>query len=303
MSLSPLPKAQSILKTGGHNIRALLVVLAIMAFLAGLALLFSRATLRVSDDWQSQLSDSLTVQVTLRPFSEDNDFRTQMQAAEDVLKTLIDPKADINIIDQEASDKLLQPWIGNLQLPDSLTLPGLISVKGDASHNIPSARNLERRLNEAGVIAVVDDHSRWSDQIGGTARLLVLGGTTLLGLLLIASISVSLFATRAAMAAQRSIISVLSQVGATDGFVARIFIGQAGRRSAVGTGIGLILAWIIWAILSLLGLSSDIFWSNLSVCLTDTLWLGALWALFSSICALAAGITTQYALRQERKKA
>jgi len=62
MSDISLPPQQSILLRKGHNIRTLLIVLAIMAFIAGMALLFSRATLRLSGDWQTQLSQSMTVQ-------------------------------------------------------------------------------------------------------------------------------------------------------------------------------------------------------------------------------------------------
>ncbi len=300
---TPLPAQQPILLTRGHNVRALLTVLTIMAFLAGLALLFSRATLRLSGDWQSQLSQSLTVQVTLAPLSEENNFDMQMQLATDAVKDIIGEATTVVPLSQSESQNLIRPWIGNLDLPDSVALPGLITIEAPQNVDLPTAQELETQLTEAGIIAVVDDHSRWADQIGGTARALVLGGMALLSLLLIASVSVNLFATRAAMASQRSIISVLAQVGATDSFIAKLFVGQAGRRSALGAGIGLILAWFGWLLLSLLGVSQDIFWPSFTAALSDTLWLFLLWLLFVVFCALTAGVTTQYALRQDRKRA
>lgn len=303
MSSTALPPPQSILLKKGHNIRTLLIVLAIMAFIAGTALLFSRATLRLSGEWQAQLSQSMTVQVTLSPLSDDNNYQVQMTRASNAVKTAIGQDASVSIITQSEANALIRPWIGNLDLPDTITLPGLISIEGKEGASLPTPRALQQTLSETGLVVSIDDHSRWSDQISGTAKTLVLAGTALLTLLLIASVSVNLFATRAAMAAQRSIIAVLAQVGATDNFIIKLFIGQAGKRSAIGSAVGLGLLWILWAALSSLKFSDEIFWSSFSDILSDTLWLAALWLFFTLICALAAGLTTKYALRYERKKA
>lgn len=299
----PLPPQQPVLMPRGHNVRALITVLAIMAFLAALALLFSRATSRLSGDWQAQLSNSATVQVSLAPLSAENNFETQMNQAAETLQSLLGSEAKVTVVKQSQSQELIRPWIGNLELPESLTLPGLITVETAENSNAPNAVLLETQLQKNGIVASVDDHSRWTDQIRGTARLLVFGGTSLLILLLIAGISVNLFATRSAMAAQRSIISVLAQVGATDGFIARLFVGQAGRRSASGAGIGLIIAWVLWAAFSLFSSVPELFWSGFGEALNDTLWLLGLWALFVLVCAFAAGLATKRALIRERKRA
>ena len=299
----PLPPQQPILMPRGHNVRALITVLAIMAFLAALALLFSRATSRLSGDWQAQLSNSATVQVSLAPLSAENNFETQMNQAAETLQSLLGSEAKVTVVKQSQSQELIRPWIGNLELPESLTLPGLITVETAENSNAPNAVLLETQLQKNGIVASVDDHSRWTNQIRGTARLLVFGGTSLLILLLIAGISVNLFATRSAMAAQRSIISVLAQVGATDGFIARLFVGQAGRRSASGAGIGLIIAWVLWAAFSLFSSVPELFWSGFGEALNDTLWLLGLWALFVLVCAFAAGLATKRALIRERKRA
>lgn len=299
----PLPAQQPILMPRGHNVRALITVLAIMAFLAALALLFSRATTRLSGDWQSQLSNSATVQISLAPLSAENDFETQMSQAADTLQDLLGSEAKVTVVEQSQSQDLIRPWIGNLELPDSLTLPGLITIETPQTSRALNPTLLESQLQKNGIVASVDDHSRWTDQIRGTARALVLGGTSLLILLLIAAISVNLFATRSAMAAQRSIISVLAQVGANDSFIARLFVGQAGRRSASGAGIGLIAAWFVWTAFSLFGSVPELFWQGLGEALNDTLWLLGLWGLFVLVCAFAAGVTTKRALIRERKRA
>ncbi len=299
----PLPSQQPILLTRGHNVRTLIIVLAIMAFLAALALLFSRSAFRLSGDWQAQLSNSVTVQVSLGPISSANDFETQMSRAAESVRTVVGEDAEVEVVNQSKSQELIQPWIGNLDLPDSLSLPGLITIQTGEDARPPNAVLLKSQLEEDGIVASVDDHSRWADQIQGTARALVVGGTALLILLLIAGVSVNLFATRSAMAAQRSIISVLAQVGATDSFIARLFVGQAGRRSAAGAGIGVLAAWLLWAALSMFSAVPEVFWSNLSQVINDILWLLGLWCLFVLVCAIAAGVATKRALIRERKRA
>jgi len=299
----PLPSQQPILMTRGHNVRTLILVLAIMAFLAALALLFSRSASRLSGDWQAQLSNSVTVQVSLAPMSPGNDFETQMNRAAETVRTVVGDAAEIEVVDRSESQELIKPWIGNLDLPESLTLPGLITIQTPKDARPPNAVLLTSQLQEDGIVASVDDHSRWADQIQGTARALVVGGAALLTLLLIAGVSVNLFATRSAMAAQRSIISVLAQVGATDSFIARLFVGQAGRRSAAGAGIGILVAWLIWAALSMFSAVPAIFWSNLGQVVNDIFWLVGLWCLFVLVCAIAAGIATKRALLRERKRA
>ncbi|RKQ68880.1 cell division transport system permease protein [Litorimonas taeanensis] len=300
---APLSAQQSILMPGGHNMRTLIGVIAIMAFLAGLALLFSRATLRLSGDWNTQLSRSMTVQVSLSPLAAENNFDTQMRVAADSLRGIIGDKAKISIVDQSASQALIKPWIGNLELPESLTLPGLISIEMAEDGSLPSINRLESQLQQAGIVASIDDHSRWANQIQDTARNFVLSGIALLALLLMAAIGVNLFATRASMAAQRSIISVLAQVGATDSFIAKLFIGQAARRSAIGAGIGLLMLILVWSLLSFSLISEAMFWSSLNPIFADIMWISGLWIAFILFCSLAAGVATKRALIQDRKRA
>ena len=104
-----------------RNARALWVVLIIMALLAGCALLFARGSMRLSADWQSQLSDTLTVQVML-------DEAGRMGAADVCGPRHIDPcfsRAPTSpVMPQAEARALLQPWLGNAALPDHLACAG-----------------------------------------------------------------------------------------------------------------------------------------------------------------------------------
>lgn len=292
MSLAP-PEA-ALLPGKRRNARALWVVLVIMALLAGCALLFARGSLRLSSDWQAQLSDTLTVQVML---DSSDLWRDQTSLARTTLADAF-PGADIEIVPEEDAKALLRPWLGNTTLPESLPIPGLINLTGE---NLSMA-TAQSALDAAGLSTNIDDNSRYSDQLKKTvSRLVSIGFTTLL-LILLAGLSVNIFATRAAMVAQKDVIRVLVQVGASDKFVARLFIGQALRRGAFSAIIGLGLAAVIWFCLSVFGDWAGLGWTGINAALADSLWLLGLGLIFAVIGAIAAGLTALRQLAFERKR-
>lgn len=291
---SSAPPEAPLLPSKLRNARALWVVLIIMAMLAGCALLFARGSMRLSGDWQAQLSDTLTVQVMLENSA---DWEAQTKLAREVLVNAL-PGADIELVSQEAAKELLKPWLGNANLPDDLPVPGLINLTGQ---NI-SAAQVQTALDTTGITANVDDNSRYADQLRGTAKRLVGIGLGTLLLILIAGLSVNIFATRAGMTAQKDIIRVLVQVGASDKFIAKLFVGQALRRGALGAAIGLSFAALLWLILSLMSEWGGLGWTGVAPGLKDIIWLIGLGIIFALICAAAAGVTAARQLAYERKR-
>lgn len=288
------PQEAALLPHKLRNVRALWVVLSIMALLACCALLFARGSLRLSEDWQSQLSDTLTVQVLLEDIQ---DWEPQTSLARETLGEVF-PGADIDVLPQAQARELLQPWLGNTSLPDSLAVPGLITLTGPDLNQATAQKALEA----AGLRVNIDDNTRYADELGRTARRFVSIGYVTLLLMLIAGLSVNIFATRAGLIAQKDIIRVLVQVGASDKFIARLFIRQALRRGLIGAAMGVCIAFLLWLGLSLLGGWGELGWTTLSAGLVDTLWLVGLGCVFALICAAAAGVTTIRQLAFERRR-
>ena len=83
--------------------------------------------MRLSGDWQSQLTNTLTVQVMLESAE---DWTEQTQLATNALTDAL-PGIDIDVLPQDEARDLLQPWLGNAALPDNLPVPGLISLTGE----------------------------------------------------------------------------------------------------------------------------------------------------------------------------
>jgi len=125
----------------------------------------------------------------------------------------------------------------------------------------------------------------------------------LLALIFGAGVAVSGFATQAALSSQRDVIRVLVQVGAEDGFIAKLFITQAGYRGLKGGVIGVVLGALTALILSLRRAKETALLPDLGLHWTDGLFLFALIIGFTIICALAAGFTAFRLLRRERRRA
>lgn len=300
-TLPKLPPAQPLLPARPEQGRSLVLVLIIMAFLAALALLFSRGADRLSERWSAQLSQSSTVQILL---SSEDQREAEMASAVEILRETL-PDASVQAQSRAQSGALIRPWLGNTDLPDDLPVPGVIEVEAEAK--LPR-EVLTRKFEEAGLVSVIDDHSRFSADLKRTVGRLVLLGVGLVAFVGVAATAVSIFATRASLASQRDIVHVLVQAGATDRFIAGLLVGQAAKRGFMGGLIGSALALILWLILSFGPASGTVGWRSLGQggfmdSATDLLVLGALTLVFGGVCALSAGWAALRQLSYERRRA
>jgi len=292
-----IPPLQPLLPRRNGNSRNLEFILAIMAFLAALALLYMLSALRLSETWREDLQSSATVQLILdREDTRETKIDTALLALRPVL-----PNARVDVIDESKSRQLLQPWLGNLDLPDDLPLPALISIEFDTGSQVNTAQ-ISDTLSGAGLIAEIDDHSRWSDKIGQSRQRLRLAALSILAVIFSAGIAVSGFAAQAALSAQATIIKVLVQVGATDSYIARLFVREAGWRGLKGAIIGVILAMLAAIIISWRSAGDGVsLWPDLQLQIFDGIWLIILTCVFTLVCAIAAGLTVFRQLGRQRR--
>ena len=297
-SIDNTPEVYPLLNTRQDNARTLITVLAIMAFIASLALVFALSANRLKTDWQSDLSRSATIQVMLEN-SEVRDLK--IKSALSILETQL-PAASIKELSSDDAKALLRPWLGSVDLPDDLPIPALISVEFPSAADL-NIEALQSQLLAEGLIVDIDDHSRWSAQIKRTGRGLLASALAMLGLIFFACAAVSAFATQAALSAQRDVIRVLLQVGASDKFVTKLFIKQAGKRGLISGFIGVILGTIAALIARIRRNADTALLPDLTFDFTDIFWLLLLALSLGVICALAAGFTSFRLLRQEHRRA
>lgn len=216
---------------------ALMVVIAIMAFLACLTLGGVSMVRATAAGWQSQISREITIQI--KP--EDGlDMGAALVKARDLALTFVGTR-DGQIMDDSATARLLEPWLGTGLNLEDLPVPRLIVITIDET-NPPDFDAMRALLKEEVPQAFLDDHRTWVNRLVQMARTTVLIGSGVLILVFSAMVLTVVFATRGALSGNRHIIEVLHFVGAEGTFVAQEFQKHFLKISLKGAAVGGFLA-------------------------------------------------------------
>ena len=213
--------------------RALVAVVAIMAFLASMttgAVLLVRAS---AAEWQSDVSSEITVQVRPVP---GRDIERDIAAVAEAVRTT-PAILDVHPFTAEESGKLLEPWLGTGLSLDELPVPRMIVARVVPGSAVDLAV-LKQRVTQAAPTASVDDHRAWIERMRAMTGATVFFGLAILALVIVATVISVSFATRGAMAANRPIVEVLHFVGAGDRFIANRFLRHFLRLGLEGGAIG-----------------------------------------------------------------
>ena len=291
-------KPTPILPPGQAEERPLFVIMVIMAFLAALTLIASLMGMRQSQSWQNDLKSSATVQIIS---DTPQNLETQISGALEILTTTPGVLSARRVSEAE-NRQLLNPWIGELGLPEDIILPALIRLNIDDKKL--DAEALTQSLSAKGINASYDNHKQWSKNLSTTWQRLRLALMGLLILMIASTVAISSFATQSVLRARQNIINVLGQVGASDRFISRLFVQRflsLGFKAAI---TGTVLALIFIAIFMLwqnLGTDSSGF--KLDVKFSDMVWLILLAIVMGLISALSAGRSTLKTIKDQRRQA
>ncbi|MGF7160662.1 cell division transport system permease protein [Rhodoligotrophos appendicifer] len=219
--------------------RSLALVVILMCYLACLALAGVLIITQAVAVWSADISREITVQI--RPV-EGTDLEGEVAKAAELLKQT-PGVTGIRVIDQSQAAKLLEPWLGDMPLISELPIPRMIAVETD-QRAPPDLASLKQSLESSVVGAALDTHRQWEAQLGRTANTLRWIGYGVLAIISLATAAVIVFATRAAINSNRSVVEVLHLVGARDRFIARQveghFIKLAFRSGVIGTAAGVL---------------------------------------------------------------
>jgi cell division transport system permease protein len=227
--------------------RALVVVIAIMTFLAcltaGAALLVADA----SRSWRSEVVRDATIQVKAGPGDNIDSLVAKAVAIASQAKGV----ESVHAYSKPESERLLEPWLGNGLDLSQLPIPRLIVVRlgGQRPEDLAALR---AALASAVPQANLDDHRVWAARIGTMAEAVVVLAAALFALMILAMGTAIGFATRGAMAGNREIVEVLHLVGASDNFIAREFQTHFRRLGLRGSMIGGVAAMAFFAAAALL---------------------------------------------------
>ena len=240
----PNPRETPLLAAGGIAGRALVIVVAIMTYLASMTAGTVELIASASTSWRSDIAREVTIQV--RP-KQGRAIDQDVQAAA-ALARAIPGIAAVRINDKKASERLLEPWLGAGLDIGELPVPRLIELTVEGR---PDFALLRQQLAAQVPSASLDDHRMWLQRLGAMANAMVLVGVLIMILVLVATALAIAFATRGAMAGNRDIIEVLNLVGASDDFIAREFqrhfLRLGLRGGAIGGGGAMLTFWFAGA--------------------------------------------------------
>jgi cell division transport system permease protein len=220
--------------------RALIAIIAIMTFLASLttgAVMLVRAA---ANEWQADVAREFTIQI--RPVAGHDTDMEVVKAA--VIARASAGIAEVRPYSKEETTRLLEPWLGSGLQIDDLPVPRLIVVR-IAPGAAPDLAQLRQTLAEQIPGVSLDDHRSFVDRMRALTRAVVVLGIGVLLLVLAATVLSLAFATRAAIASNRTVVEVLHLIGAKDSFIARHFqqhflrLGLQGGLIGSGSAIAL----------------------------------------------------------------
>jgi cell division transport system permease protein len=220
--------------------RALVVVIAIMTFLACLT---AGAALLVADAsriWRSEVLRDATIEDIDALVAKAVSIASKAKGVESA-----------HAYSKAESERLLEPWLGNGFDLSQLPIPRLIVVRF-GSQRPEDLAALRSALASAVPQANLDDHRAWAERLGTMADAIVVLAAALFALMILAMGTAIGFATRGAMAGNREIVEVLHLVGASDKFIAGEFETHFRRLGLRGAMIGGVAALAFFAAASLL---------------------------------------------------
>ncbi|HEY6994269.1 MAG TPA: ABC transporter permease [Xanthobacteraceae bacterium] len=237
----PLPRFETpIVPRATVSGRALVAVVAIMTFLAGLTTGMVMLVRAAANEWQADVAREVTIQV--RP-AVGRDIEAEVAKAAAIARAS-PGVAEVRPYSREETMRLLEPWLGTGLPLDDLPVPRIIVVR-IASGAAPDLAQLRQTLGEQIAGASLDDHRGFVARMRAVSGAVFAGGVGVLLLVFAATVLSVTFATRAAVATNRPVIEVLHLIGAKDGFIAghfqRHFLQLGLKGGLIGGGAAIAL--------------------------------------------------------------
>ena len=224
-------------------------LIALMVYLAAVALTAALAVQQITARWDQGLSDRATVQIPPPPSHSEQTLQSKVEAAVAVLRAA-EGVRDVQVMSEEESTRLIEPWLGRADALSDLPLPALITVRFERGVEV-DLEALRERLAASVPDAILDDHRQWLGSLlefTSTVQILAALIVLLVGAASVASV---VFVTRTGLAIHHRVIEVLHLIGAQDSYVARQFQNHALRLGLKGGFAGLALA-----VLTILGVQN-----------------------------------------------
>lgn len=268
-------------------------IIALMVYLAVLALAVSLILSGLARRWDSELSSGMTVQVAPTGTANARELDERVRKVMDALSASAFV-ADARRLSDADARALVEPWLGDGALVAELPLPVLIDVRLVEGADLS---DLSEQLARAAPHVTVEDPARWLGDLRRLARTVQAVAVGIIALIGGAGVVSIIFAASAGFAVHRQEVELLHVMGATDSYVAGQFQRHMLRQSLLGGGIGFLLALLtLWGLEQAgRGLGASLL-PDMALSLRDWAWLPAVPVAAALLAALTARLTVLRAL-------
>lgn len=218
--------------------RYLPLLVAIMVYLATLALAGALSVNKLAERWDSSLAGALTLQIPAESAAAKDG--PALSALTEALRARPGVLA-VEPMDPQEMTALLEPWLGDAVIAGDLPLPRLVAITIDTA-NPPDLAALRAEVQNPAPGSLVDDHQRWLARLLDLARAVEIMAAVVVVLVVLAACIMVAFVTRMGLAAHDQAIELLHLIGAQDSFVARQFQNNALSLGLRGGLLGFLCA-------------------------------------------------------------
>lgn len=213
-------------------------IVAVMVYLASLAVAAALLVNQVTDRWQTGLAGGLTIQIP--PASaEDGDAIPGARIDRLVERLRAWPGVtQAHRLEWTEMAALLEPWLGEAGAHEDLPVPTLITVDLAPGAEL-DLEALTAALRNVAPGVLVDDHGRWLGDLLALGQSVKLGALVVVLLIILSAALAVVFLTRTGLAIHQQVIGLLHVVGAHDTYIAQQFQLHALRLGLVGGLVGL----------------------------------------------------------------
>ena len=253
-------------------------IIALMVFLATLALATAMMLADLAARWDRGLDGAVIVQVAPLSAAGAAPVEVRVASALGVLAALpgvIDARA----VPMDEASRLVEPWLGSGAATADLPLPALIDVRVAPGADIAQMRSqLEGHVPGLSV----EEPGAWLADLKTLARSVRWVSLAIVLLIGAAAVGAVIFAANAGLASHRPVVELLHVMGATDVHVARQFQRQMTRLALFGGVAGFaVAAATLWGLTHLA--------AQLDAAMLPSLALSGLqWAALTAVPILAA---------------
>jgi len=229
----------------------LMLMVAMMAALATLACAGALYGHEVRQHWLSGLKGQMTIEIPA--LEADGSLRSasvMLALSQDMAKSVVLVPAVIKAAPIPAAETfaLIEPWLGATgEAADSLHLPRLVSVQLAAGAPAETEAAIKEQMARVDQTARLNTHEDWMADLQRMAGL-VSGILASVSLLMLACVTLTVAAAvRSRLLALHTEIGLIHGMGASDGFIARAFLGHILLLVGLASGVGTLLALLLVA--------------------------------------------------------